>query len=280
MTLSLTRAISAMLLMLATPTPGLAEDPFAEAADFPDPEPANITIQGDTMIFEGDTSEESWAALSELTDNGAMQNVTRMIITSPGGDTFAGRKIARWVHDNIDVLEVDGICFSSCANYIFPAAPRKIIREDAFVGWHGSERSGEIVSLNYPGVSARAFERAELREAILYDQPDLYGTDDLTRTLDREYDRFEDSRADEARFFEEIEVDDKVTYFGLLPGQYRAYLASGMDGWTFSLADMERFGIDNVSYAGEGRYDDNWNVREQVNILTLPDDIEPDVPVQ
>jgi len=280
MSYPLTQTSFAVLLMLATTTPGLAEDPFAEGTDFPELEPASITIEGDTMVFDGDTSEESWAALSELAGTGAAQNVTRMIITSPGGDTFAGRKIARWVHDNIDVLEVDGICFSSCANYIFPAAPRKIIREDAFVGWHGSERSGEIVSLNYPGVSARAFERAELREAILYDQPELHGTDDLTRILDREYARFEDSRADEARFFEEIGVDDKITYFGLLPGQYRAYLASGMDGWTFSLVDMERFGIDNVSYAGEGRYAHNWNVREQVNILTLPDDIESDVTIQ
>jgi len=278
MTLSLTRASLTVLAMLATSKPGLAEDPFVEDAYFPDSEPANITIQGDTMVFEGDTSEESWAALSELVDNGATQNVTRMIITSPGGDTFAGRKIARWVHDNIAVLEVDGMCFSSCANYIFPAALRKIIREDAFVAWHGSERSGEIVSLNYPGVTARVFEREELREAILYDQPDLYGTKDLTRILDHEYARFEDSRADESRFFEEIGVDDKITYFGLLPGQYQTYLASRLDGWTFSLADMKRFGIDNVSYAGDGRYVDNWNVREQVNILILPHKIEPDVP--
>ena len=29
----------------------------------------------------------------------------------------------------------------ACANYIFTAAPRKIIRSGAIVGWHGSEQS-------------------------------------------------------------------------------------------------------------------------------------------
>jgi len=248
----------------------LAQTPPYDESDFLyNPEPAMITIEGDTVFFDGETSEESWQALSLLDQKGALEPVTRMVILSPGGETVAARKIARWVQEHIEVLEVDGICFSSCANYIFPAAPRKIIRAEALVGWHGSERSGEIVSLNYPGISAAEFERSELQEAILFDQPELEGTEELILILNREFDVFEKTRADEKRFFEEIKVDEKITYYGLLPGQYDRYLQSGRDGWTFSLADMARFGITNITYAGQGSYTSSQAVQEQVNIIAL-----------
>ena len=42
------------------------------------------------------------------------------------------------------VVEVDVICFSSCADYVFPAGRARVIRADAFVGWHGNERQFDV----------------------------------------------------------------------------------------------------------------------------------------
>jgi hypothetical protein len=55
-----------------------------------------------------------------------------------------GRRIGQWVHDMGLVVEVDKVCFSSCANYIFPAGRGRVIRADSFVGWHGNERAFEV----------------------------------------------------------------------------------------------------------------------------------------
>lgn len=56
----------------------------------------------------------------------------------------AGRHVGRWVRDMGLVVEVDVICFSSCADYIFPAGRARVIRADAFVGWHGNERTFHV----------------------------------------------------------------------------------------------------------------------------------------
>lgn len=61
-----------------------------------------------------------------------------MVISSGGGEINAGMKMGYWVFDNqIDVV-VNGMCMSSCANYIFPAGHRKIINNGSIVAWHGS----------------------------------------------------------------------------------------------------------------------------------------------
>ena len=44
------------------------------------------------------------------------------------------------------VVEVDVICFSSCADYVFPAGRARVIRADAFVGWHGNERQFDVLA--------------------------------------------------------------------------------------------------------------------------------------
>ncbi|MBI2608143.1 MAG: hypothetical protein HYW47_00905 [Deltaproteobacteria bacterium] len=60
-----------------------------------------------------------------------------LIVNSKGGDAQIGVKLGIILHEkNIDVI-VDGICASSCANYIFIAAQNKNIRS-GIVGYHGN----------------------------------------------------------------------------------------------------------------------------------------------
>lgn len=94
---------------------------------------ARITIDGSVVRFTGvlnpDSVERFFRRLGPVRDQ-----IDTLIINSRGGVTTSGRRIGDWVHQNHITVIVQHVCFSSCANYIFTAAPRKIIRADAIVG--------------------------------------------------------------------------------------------------------------------------------------------------
>lgn len=232
---------------------------------------ADISIEGDTIIYDGSISDESWRLLAKLAKTEAAQDVTRMVITSGGGETIAGREIGRWVHENISVLEVRDMCFSSCANYVFTAAPSVVIQEGGFIGWHGNERTIEVMAQSQPGVDWREEERQALRAALIQSAPELAGTEDLEAIIETEMARADEARAEEAVFFNDIGVDENIALYGLLPANLATYEASGMGGWTYSIEDMAKFGRDNVTYAGEGEYHTSFSVRSFVHLFAVTD---------
>ncbi len=61
-----------------------------------------------------------------------------MRIQSGGGEVTGAIQIARWIHGRGMNVVVDGTCFSSCSNYIFPAGREKHIVAGGIVGWHGT----------------------------------------------------------------------------------------------------------------------------------------------
>lgn len=67
-----------------------------------------------------------------------------LTIDSPGGDVAAGILLGEWVSEHeLDVV-VEGICASSCANYVLPAARRKAITAGALVVWHGGAHQADF----------------------------------------------------------------------------------------------------------------------------------------
>ena len=66
------------------------------------------------------------------------KNVTRLLISSDGGEVDAAIKLALWVFENQIDIEVRDYCLSSCANYVFTAAKNKTIHPGAVVAWHGN----------------------------------------------------------------------------------------------------------------------------------------------
>ncbi|CDG85484.1 hypothetical protein [Janthinobacterium agaricidamnosum] len=66
------------------------------------------------------------------------KKTTLLLVKSGGGDTEAGMLIGRFVRNkNLDI-EIDKICASSCANYIFPAARKKTIPNGSILALHGT----------------------------------------------------------------------------------------------------------------------------------------------
>lgn len=171
-----------------------------------EPEP-HIALTGTTLAFRGNISLRSHAALLAAAGTAPVRT---LLIQSGGGEVGNAMDIARWVHRNgIDVV-VDGTCFSSCANYIFPAGRSKRIAAGGLVAWHGT-----VEHLLY-------MHRAGLM--------DLADVAPVLRSAGRE-------RA----FYAEIGVNGYIAWFGKLA----PYQAKNL--YFLSKADMEYFGLTGLT---------------------------------
>ncbi|OZG72663.1 hypothetical protein BTA51_14130 [Hahella sp. CCB-MM4] len=231
--------------------------------------PATIRLEGNTLFYYGEISEVSWANFQSFVADIDTTKVSRLLINSGGGDTRYGRLLGRWVKENIDIIEVQGGCFSSCANYIFPAAREKRIQEGAFVGWHGSEAQFEVLALSQPNQTGEDIFGAEIKDALISAFPELDGTPELKAEISRQFEQSMQSLQDERQFFNELGLDGKFTVYGLMPEYLAAYEASDKRGWSFTLADMEKLGLGKVKYLSDQRYEDSDSFKKYLYLITL-----------
>lgn len=66
----------------------------------------------------------------------AHPDIKVVYLHSPGGDIDAAIEIAALIRKRKLNVVVDGLCFSACAHYIFPAAVRKTVLPGSVVGIH------------------------------------------------------------------------------------------------------------------------------------------------
>ena len=186
----------------------------------------HIERDGDVIRIDGHIHEGLYHDLRELTAN---HEIRRIVVTSPGGEVEAGIDIGFLIWENGIEIEVDRECVSSCANYLFPAAARKIIRHEAAVIWHGNLsqkdfrefwQCGQTVSV----ISGWPVATQERIEELLNDD---YERAIWAGIIDHERD-----------FFARIGVDEFVARIGQEPNFYGDF--------TMTVADMSRFGITNV----------------------------------
>lgn len=219
---------------------------------------ARITIDGSVARFTGVLNpasvERFFRRIGPVRDQ-----IDTLIINSLGGVTFSGRRIGDWVHQNRITVIVQHVCFSSCANYIFTAAPRKIIRADALVGWHGSEQGNRYLAASR-GITLDELIDEQVEEHF-YWQELIEGREiDEDERVQRRPSLHEamiqlanDVEA-EQRFLDRIGVSVEALVYGLMPARYERWTASETAGWTFRIEDMAGFGIHNVAYNGDGDY--------------------------
>ena len=231
------------------PTPTPDEDGIIW---FYDPNPATITVEGSTIIFDGDIENSTYRDFLYAV-RGKEDQITTIRVNSSGGITDHGILIGEWIFDHeIDVI-VDEICFSSCANYIFTAGKNKIIEEDAIVGWHGSEQQDPFIAVGYGITMEELYGRNydELKEwgEILPDESKDEFVENMMVTDDFD-------EGDEPEFLDKIGVNLYLMVYGFLPDQFDYYMNEQTEfgGWTFSIEDMAKFGVHNVTYDGAGQY--------------------------
>jgi len=94
----------------------------------PETEPERIYISG--KIEKGD--DEKFIEL-------ATARVRTVVVSSRGGDYETGLSIGAAIHKLKMAVEVDGECFSACAQFIFPAGSTKSIRARSFLAFHAGD---------------------------------------------------------------------------------------------------------------------------------------------
>jgi len=238
---------------------------------------AKISVLNDTIEFIGSIDRKSYADFTDAI-NSHNKRITKLIINSDGGNTKHGKYMGHWIYDNEINVQVRTLCYSSCANYIFPAAANKYIEAGAQVGWHGnilaqSNNISEADAIN----NYRESVRREIIEELKLENPE--------EELRKRIEEYKQERKDEVAFYKKIGVDINVSeYFGkgermsqheidriaaleFLPTttqeDYR------LDGYTFSIENMKHFGIDNVTYLGTDRFPQTPPLRTEGKLFFL-----------
>lgn len=178
---------------------------------------AFVGIENGNLVYRGGITETSNNAIFALF-NDAEVKPGRLLITSQGGEIGAGLDLGQWVKDNGLDVEVERVCASSCANYIFPAANKKYLRKDSVLLWHGSAWQAD------------------------------WSVDDKNRQTFAEY--ITGMRKQETEFYASIGVDNLLAIYG--QSKFSALdfaqnlFGKGTVGYDYSIADMERFGLKNI----------------------------------
>ena len=206
-----------------------------------------VNVEGSSIIYLGNTNQAGYDTLLRLAKQG---NTSELAITSPGGSVYWGIRIGEVVYENGWDVRVRALCLSSCANYIFPAGRIKVIEDGGIVGWHGSGRQDQFFA-EREGISVRQEIVNTISGAL------EVGLDNLTQQeFNREVARFvaesETLIEMERAFYERIGVEADISVYGHFPQRWPAIEGSG--GWTFTLEDMAKFGLDGIIYEGSDAY--------------------------
>ena len=254
-----------------TPTQTASSTP-TESIEAPVPpaegDAVTLSVEGRTVVMNGSLEDGFHESFLDLV-KGREDEITTLRVNSGGGETDEGIKLGHWVFEHgIDVV-VDGLCFSSCANYIFTAGRNKTITADSIVGWHGSEQQDEHLAR---GLGLTVEELL----AKQYDELVAEGVEPPSSERRKKFVEVVLSRrlagiSEEQAFLEKVGVSVDALVYGFLPDQLQGYYvnrAAHIDGWTFSIEGMARFGIDNVTYAGEGDYPSE-RAREEFGVVVF-----------
>jgi hypothetical protein len=261
------KSLLAAVAMLLWTIPAIAED--APGKPSTDPNPV-VRIEGDTLIYIGGINSNGLQALSTAVRDLRRGQVTKMLVNSGGGDTKAGIFIGSIIADLKPHLTIETGCFSSCANFIAPAAASITIRANAFFGWHGNDR-GFAITAAQKGLTLREY----LRATVAPKAKESVGPDgkpaDIEAFLNETVPAVEALIAEEAALYKRIGLPNDMFAVCGVGSRFDNRLSGDQLGWGFSVADMARMGLPPVRYEGTGRYEESAAFRRWLILLTPED---------
>ncbi|MGB2682598.1 MAG: hypothetical protein WBE39_14930 [Candidatus Competibacter sp.] len=170
---------------------------------------APLVVSGETAVIQGEISESTAAEFKRAL---GQSKISRVLLASGGGSVEPAIAIASEIRDRKIDVEVVGNCFSSCANYVFPAGATKIISGLGVVAWHGN--MSHLLHLHASGV--KTLDSSKLAEV------------QRLAKLENE-------------FFASIGLNQFICWFGKIS----PYNVRNL--YFLSTNDMARFGLANVN---------------------------------
>lgn len=176
-----------------------------------------VFTSGNKIFYSGDISESGYEKVHAL----ANSDISTLVINSRGGDIVPGMKLGELVFDKKWNVQVQDYCFSSCANYIFPAGKTKYISKFSQLGWHG----GATQQFNDDIVPKEKDDRERFIQT-------------LTGLIEIE-----------TAFFKKINVNQKSTVYGQIAFNHLDMLKAhsiNCKGWSYTIDGLSAFGINNI----------------------------------
>lgn len=196
-----------VLLAACAPLPqGSGPSASSSAVDAP----TRVHRQGDTIVYTGPLSDAANRQVAALLD----ARTTTLRISSRGGEIGLGMDLGDLVFGRGLNVEVGAHCFSSCANYVFPAGKRKILRRHSLLGWHG----GALQPMQFDDPKMQAAYEVYVAQA----------------------------RQREAAYFQKIGVQQQSTVYGQRD-EFKAH--ADCVGWDYSPAAMAALGMRRIELA-------------------------------
>jgi hypothetical protein len=231
---------------------GVAMAPIAHAGAEP---PAQTFIDNGELNYVGSLSEDANRRVFALYD-GAVNKPAVLSIRSKGGLTDAGIALGSWVHARKLTVKVMEYCFSSCANYVFTAAPRKVVSNFAVIGYHG-------------GLNSSTFSLDDKMEAMLAALP-AADRDKARQKIDESIrGELAKDREAETAFFGKIGVERRIATLGQGSAASFAHSEKSI-GWTYSAAGFSRLGVGSIEVINPPWRPRFVNTDAQVTLIEVP----------
>jgi len=186
-----------------------------------------ILINSDGELFySGRITFGNVAQAQQLFDEATIKP-SILHIRSNGGRLAAGGKFGEWIYKQGLDVKVTKKCYSTCANYVFPAGKRSLLGKKAKLLWHASYRSSSFIRKSIGRIDEQTARKTS----------DI----DLGRRL-------------EQKFYQNIGVDPQLPTYGEAK-QYAALHGNhkydvGYNGFYYSVKDMRKMGIKVVLLDG------------------------------
>ncbi|MCH8501438.1 MAG: hypothetical protein LAT77_05950 [Aliidiomarina sp.] len=181
----------------------------------------NLHVSENRIVLNGAITEATLASFVHLLET--QPSIAYFDVNSATGDPLAAIQLGYAVYHSGITVRVINECLGPCANYLFTAAAQRIITADAVVAWSGGalNQSRVLQWRNYmlPGVR-----------------------DFLTRYSDAYLRR-------ESRFFDRINVDQRITTFGF--DEHLGCMTDDTLGFYYSPAGLLSLGLGPTQFTEE-----------------------------
>ncbi|WP_162593313.1 hypothetical protein [Variovorax sp. PBL-E5] len=187
--------------------------------------------------FDGLITEQSVQRFFEQVGS---RDITKLVIDSVGGEPIAAIRLGTWLNAKGITIQIEKRCLSSCANYVFIGARKKIVLSPGVVAWHG-------------GAEQKNFRERDLQYAMIEEKLRLGSPlSNQERALSEDAAKLADYRYSKAlrpmqkSFYLSTGVSEYLTRAGQEP-TYLGHL------WTYDRQGLELFGVCHVELpAGYG----------------------------
>jgi ATP-dependent protease ClpP protease subunit len=217
----------------------------------------------DEVTITGDITVNSYVQFKKIFDK-SIVTPKKILIDSGGGDALAALAIAKIIQQHRINVEVNSLCASSCANYIFIAGNEKIIGPSAIIMFHGGPTQENMMQLSREAETFLTINKIETvktfgeinkegtiklmppntAESNSFHQTQQFIGLTETSSLSEHIQQLQMATQD---FYSSLDVDEKIMTIGQTGNYQHIYESKKYDGFYYSPNDMKKLGIQNIT---------------------------------